>query len=130
MPQQPKQNNKTVELQITGEVRQSAKHVPKAYLRSNKIPSDQFKQKVQMSATYWVPKADIRYNPPACCLTIKLGSSKLQIFAQDPDELEQIISDLMIATHERMPDLRKAYMEEKKRWMMQKKAFDNAKSGN
>jgi hypothetical protein len=119
-------NGKIVNLQLTGRIQNTTKHVPKQYFRSGKI---QYNEKC-IGHTVWIPKADIRMPQPRLCLTLILNDERLRIYTQDSEELIAVFEKITAELHAQRKSIDKSLLEAKKEWNDIKFAVANATANN
>ena len=76
--------------------------------------------------TTWIPKANPKSYLPKVCLTLTLHHSKLQIYAENTEELVSIVEQIHAEVLRLKPQLEKAHKKEVEDYLMWQKAIDNA----
>lgn len=117
---------KIVNLRITGKLQTTQKQVPKAFFHSKKVNWNE--QNIQV--TMWIPKNDHRYKPPKVSLTLEIGGEKVRIYAEDVQQLEELMKQMYEMVLQYAPTMSKIHLEEKRKYYETKRAIETAQKNN
>lgn len=92
-------SSQNIDFHLKGKLKK-LKHVPKEYLQTTKIMvsgTDSF-----MHVTFWIPKADLKYNRPRLALSMSIGEDKLGVYFDTIIDFQRFMDALGAVFNDRL----------------------------